>query len=218
MNDTSSNRFMYCRSCGYPLAHAEATRCSECGRGFDVDDPRTWAARPPSRFAGMLVLLRHALAIGLLAFLGWACWVMLGIDQWVGASVSAIFVIICVGLGAAVISLAWALGRSRWYLAPSVPFAVFMAVLVLADLSPIKPILRALDDIVPGMTRQQAKAMIDAQFPVNGRFPRPVLYAEDEQTIRYRVDPTDGRYNAALVVIRFDGEEGTVSSARFVPD
>jgi hypothetical protein len=209
---------MYCRSCGYPLTPAAGICCSECGLGFDADDPRTWSARPPSRAAGMLVLLRHALAIGLLAFLGFASWIMLGIDHWVGASASPVFVIVCAGLGAAVISLAWALGRSRWYLAPAVPFAIFMAVLVLADLSRIKPLLRALDDITPGMTRQQAKAIIDAQFPVDGRFPAPVIYAEDDEAIRYRVDPSHGAYNASLVVIRFDGEDDTVSSTEFMPD
>jgi hypothetical protein len=220
MHDTLPAGHMYCRSCGYPLTPTAASRsrCPECGRRFDADDPRTWAARPPSRFAGALVLLRHALALGLLAFLGFAAWIMFGIDQWVGASWSPVFVIVCTAFGAAVLSIARLLGRSRWYTAAFIPFAAFMAVLVFADLSRIKPLLRALDEITPGMTSEEAKAIIDAHFPLDGRFPRPVIYAEDEHAIGYCVDPTHGGYNAALATIRLDGVEGLVVGTEFMPD
>lgn len=62
---------MYCASCGYRLSSevdGVDLRCSECGRPFDIDDPRTWEtrARPPRMLSGLL------LAVGLFGVIfGW---------------------------------------------------------------------------------------------------------------------------------------------------
>ena len=37
---------MYCLACRYVLDGLDASRCPECGRGFDPDDPTTFADRP----------------------------------------------------------------------------------------------------------------------------------------------------------------------------
>jgi hypothetical protein len=38
---------MYCRRCKYPLGALFESRCPECGRDFDPNDPRTFISDPP---------------------------------------------------------------------------------------------------------------------------------------------------------------------------
>jgi len=38
---------VFCRKCGYALVGLASRQCPECGRGFDLQDPRTFARRPP---------------------------------------------------------------------------------------------------------------------------------------------------------------------------
>jgi hypothetical protein len=67
----------YCRKCGYALRGLTTPRCPECGRGFDLANPRTTRRRPLRRW------LRHVRRAGftLLAFMlllaamwGWLYW------------------------------------------------------------------------------------------------------------------------------------------------
>lgn len=46
---SSYNRFMRCKACNYSLWKLTEHRCPECGRAFDPDDPRTFAAPRPFR-------------------------------------------------------------------------------------------------------------------------------------------------------------------------
>lgn len=60
-----------CLTCGYPLERldADARRCPECGRSFDLDDPSTFAAPLPVRpsggraMAGMLIVAASAVGL-----------------------------------------------------------------------------------------------------------------------------------------------------------
>lgn len=209
---------MYCRGCSYPLAPDVATCCAECGREFDPADPRTWAVRPATRVDAALRIAGHIVAFGLLGMLGFVCWLMVGIDMWVGASANAVFVLICAVIGAVLIVAGRAAGRSRWYLAPAVPFAIFMLVYVFVDISRMSPLMRALDEMESaGATRAEAKAIMDRAFPDGGRFPRPVLTVDEASRLSYQVDPNDGMYNAAYATVLF-APDGTVESTQFVPD
>jgi hypothetical protein len=69
---------MFCKKCGYVLVGLESRVCPECGRTFDPANRRTFAARPPRRWAwrwgkrlAALVLL-VMLTAG--ATLGWLWW------------------------------------------------------------------------------------------------------------------------------------------------
>ena len=69
---------VFCKGCGYALVGLESSKCPECGRGFDLGDPRTFARRPPRswvwrwgrRLAAVVLLLGLAAAAGLL----WLWW------------------------------------------------------------------------------------------------------------------------------------------------
>jgi len=209
---------MYCHDCGYPLAPAGGDVCPECGLGFDAADPRSWSPVAPSRTAWLAVRLRHAVAIALVATLVVVGWNMLGLDQWAGISRSPWFLIAGLVIGGSVVSLARSIGRSRWYLAPAAPFAAFLLFLVLFDVSRIKPLLRALDEMTPGTTHAEAKAIMDAHFPANGRFPRPVLDEDEPDRLRWRVDPSHQAYNAAVAIVRIDPDDDTVVATDFSPD
>lgn len=41
----------YCLGCSYSLHGLTESRCPECGRGFDLDDPRTYRLEPLSKMA-----------------------------------------------------------------------------------------------------------------------------------------------------------------------
>jgi len=82
MSEAPSKR---CLGCGYILDRLPESRCPECGRPFDPDDPRTWQS---ARASGRPLLLL-AIASVLLAALGPTLGILLGsvdmlMDQTVG--------------------------------------------------------------------------------------------------------------------------------------
>jgi len=54
---TPSHR--YCRDCGYDLYGLEASHCPECGRGFDPDEPATFAASQLNHIGAPGILCRR---------------------------------------------------------------------------------------------------------------------------------------------------------------
>ena len=94
---------------------------------------------------------------------------------------------------------------------------MLLGFLRLVDLSPVKPALRAVDDIHAGMTESEVRAILDREFPEGSRFRRNLaMGAMGREGFNFALDPNDGRYNAAVVVIGF--EEGKCTGARFLAD
>jgi hypothetical protein len=152
----------------------------------------------------------------LVALLGLIAWFIVGLDQWVGVTVHPLFIAFCFVIGAVPPLIAWVVGGSKLYLIPLGLFVLFLGIVYSVDFNPVKPFLRALNDIQAGMSHAQVHAIIDSHFPSGGRFNRPALYSEDSTRIHFGLDPTDGRWNAAILTIYF--EDDVVSYAEFQPD
>ncbi len=97
-----------------------------------------------------------------------------------------------------------------------VAYLLLMLALPFLDLSPVKPAIRAVHTIRPGMTESEVRAVLAQQFPEHGRFKRPDFGVLHQDVLSVVLDPTDGRYNAAVVIIRFSG--GKCVTAEFLPD
>jgi len=143
-------------------------------------------------------------------------WFAVGLDSWVGASRSLVFEASFVSLGILMGKLVMLLGRHRALLLVPSAYILFMIALPFMDLSPVKPAVRAVREIRPGMTETQVRAVLERNFPKNGRFQRPVFGAVHNDVLAFVLDPSDGRYNAAVVRITFSA--GKCVSAEFLPD
>jgi hypothetical protein len=68
---------MFCRGCGYALIGLPSNRCPECGREFDLSDPRTFLAHPRQsalpRIVKVVVVL-FCLTLPLDGYIGYLAW------------------------------------------------------------------------------------------------------------------------------------------------
>jgi len=67
----------YCKKCGYALCGLQSPRCPECGRGFDLGDPRSTRKRPLKRWTRWVWRAGFAVATVVLllaAAWGWLYW------------------------------------------------------------------------------------------------------------------------------------------------
>ena len=145
-----------------------------------------------------------------------AAWLAVGLDEWLGASLSVAVQACFILLGIIVGALAMWLGRRKALLFLPSAYLLFILTLPFLDLSPVKPAVRAVRDIRPGMSESQVRAVLERHFPEPGRFKRPMFPALHGNVLSFVLDPYDGRYNAAVVSVRFS--EGKCVSAGFDPD
>ncbi|MCG6964617.1 MAG: outer membrane protein assembly factor BamE [Acidobacteria bacterium] len=137
-------------------------------------------------------------------------------DCWAGTTRDAQFDTIVVGLVILLALAAFALSRKRAYLLLPTVIAVELVALNVIDFSPVKPALRAVDAIQPGMSESQVRSILDRAFPAQGRFRRPDMGPLRRGVLSFVLDLHDGRYNAAVVEVTF--HDGKVVRARFPPD
>ena len=137
-------------------------------------------------------------------------------DDWLGASRNFWFEsgFICVGLifGASAV----AIGEHKAYLLGPALYLLFFVALPYLEISPVKPAVRAVHEIRTGMTESEVRAIIDRHFPEHGRFKRPDVGPLRNDVLSFVLDPGDGRYNAAIVQIKFS--LGKCVSSEFLPD
>jgi len=139
-----------------------------------------------------------------------------GIDDWAGESRNVIFEVVFVLLGIVFGVSAFAFGEHKAFLALPSIYILFILALPFLELSPVKPALRAGEEIRPGMSETQVRAVLDRHFPEHGHFKRPTIGVLENDLLFFVLDPNDGRYNAAVAIIRFSA--GKCVSAEFHPD
>ena len=144
-----------------------------------------------------------------------ACFAV-GLDNWAGASRNFFFEVCFIALGLAMGALVLWLGRHKVLLCLPAVYVLFMLALPLMDFSPVKPAVRAVHEIRPGMSESQVREVLASHFPEHGRFKRPTFGTLQENVLCFALDPHDGRYNAAVVRISFSG--GKCVSAEFLAD
>jgi len=137
-------------------------------------------------------------------------------DCWGGASSDAGFDAIVMVLVVLLSVSAFLLSRKRAYLLLPIVLAIELVSLNVIDFSPVKPALRAVKAIQPGMSESQVRSILDRAFPAQGRFRRPEMGPLRRGVLDFVLDPHDGRYNAAVVEVTF--HDGKVVMARFLPD
>ncbi|MGF1459861.1 MAG: hypothetical protein ACFBSG_12645 [Leptolyngbyaceae cyanobacterium] len=140
----------------------------------------------------------------------------LALDSWAGLSLNLLFQTSFITLGVLIAMMAASLSQRRVTLLLPSAYILFMLVLPFINTSPAKPAVRAVNQIRPGMTQVEARAVIAQNFLQGGRFKPPTLTTEETDRLAYVIDPDDGAYNAAFLVVRFS--DGKSVSAEFQPD
>jgi hypothetical protein len=153
-----------------------------------------------------------------------AAYLAVGLDNWGGVSRDLRFESFMISGGVALGAVVFAIGRSWMYLIAPAALVLFMGVLPFVDFSPVKPAVRAVREIRPGMSESEVREILARHFPENGRFKRPEIGPLQPipgdplhgDSLSFALDPHDGRYNAATVKIEFSS--GRCVSAEFSPD
>jgi hypothetical protein len=142
---------------------------------------------------------------------------VVGTDMWDGVSVDfnlVYLLFIFLGLAAGSLASRFFDSRLRWL--PLGLYLVALGALPFVDTIPVKPAKRAVHAIRQGMTEAEVIAILNQNFPENGRFRRPNFGSTTEGRLAFSLDPSDGRYNAAIVSVEFTN--GRVVTASFSPD
>ena len=129
-------------------------------------------------------------------------WFVLGLDMWCGFSLDSrpfyfLFGLMELGIGL-LVSRCFE-NRARWL--PLALCLVAFGTLPFIDTSPVKPAMRAVHGIGPGMSESEVLAILDRFFPKGGRFRRPDFGTVENDLLAFSLDPSDGCYNAAIVSI-----------------
>src|SRR5436190_14423112 len=148
-------------------------------------------------FDGKLFALIFTLGLLFLAYLA------IGFDIWTGASRNIFFELLFVFAGLVFGASALTVGRHRAFLVVPLAYLLLLGALPFLELSPVKPAVRAVSEIRPGMDETQVRSILDRHFPEKGRFKRPAIGALYDDHLGFALDPNDGRYNAAIVVVNF---------------
>jgi len=109
--------------------------------------------------------------------------------------------------------LAW---RERVIQFSIVAYVAVLIALPFLSLSPVKPFRRFFAHVHPGMAETEVTALLAAEFPEGGRFPRPVQSRTDDGDLWFQLDPNDGAYNAELVVVKMRDRRAV--SKEYLPD
>lgn len=160
--------------------------------------------------------MRHFIAFLVSCTLLPAAWFAVYIDNWIGASRSLGFEACFILLGIVVGTLVMLLGRHKALLFVPSAYVLFMLALPFVELSPVKPAVRAVQEIRPGMSESQVRVVFDRHFPEHGRFKRPEIGPVDHGVLSFVLDRNDGRYDTSSVQVRFSA--GKCVSAEFLGD
>ena len=119
-------------------------------------------------------------------------------------------------LGIVVGTVVMLLGRHKALLFVPSAYILFMLALPFVDQNPVKPTVRAVHEIRPGMSESQVRAIIDRHFPEDGRFKRPEIGALHDGVLSFGLDQGGGRYDTSGVRVGFSA--GKCVSAEFLQD
>ena len=163
-----------------------------------------------------MVVMKKFVAIASSCALFLFAYLAIGIDDWLGASRSVLFELAFVLLGMIFGAFAFAIGKHKAFLLAPSFYVLFILALPFLELSPVKPAVRAVHEIRRGMSEAQVRAVLDRHFPEQGHFKRPAIGALHQDSLSFVLDPNDGRYDAAVVQIKFSA--GECVSAEFLSD
>lgn len=139
-----------------------------------------------------------------------------GLDMWAGTGRSILFELMFALYGVLFGASVYSRGLHKGFLVAASIYLLLIVALPFLELSPVKPAVRAVHEIRPGMSEAQVRAILDRHFPMQGHFKRPAIGPLNKDVISFVLDPSDGRYDAAIVSIKFSAEKCV--SAEFLAD
>jgi hypothetical protein len=164
----------------------------------------------------VLISMSKLLAIAGFCALLFFAYAAIGLDMWAGVSRYFLFELTFGLYGVIFAALVYSKGLHKAFLVAALTYVLFILVLPFLELSPVKPAVRAVHEIQGGMSEAQVRAILDRNFPERSHFKRPGIGTLTNNALSFVLDPNDGRYNAAIVSIKFS--EGKCVSAEFLAD
>ena len=164
----------------------------------------------------ILLTLKKLVAITSSCALLFFGYLAIALDAWTGTSRNILFELAFVLIGILFGAFAFSIGKHKAFLVMPAIYILLILALPFLELSLVKPAVHAVHEIQPGMSETQVRAVIDRHFPEQGRFRRPAIGALNNDVISFVLDPNDGRYDAAIVEIKFSA--GKCVSAEFLAD
>jgi len=160
----------------------------------------------------MKVISISIISVGLIISL----WLAIAIDSWVAESLNMKFEIVFITVGIAAGILSFQL-KKHWTVLV-LPFSVvlFMIILPFLNLTAVKPAIRALHRVSPGMTEARVRALFKEEFSSHGHFKTPEIRPLQAGVLSFVVDPTDGCCDSPIIRIQFS--DGKSVSTQFDPD
>jgi hypothetical protein len=185
---------------------------------LDGSEDRAYKSGESQRARARLFVMniRKLLAVAISCVLLLVALIEAELDDWSGASCYWAFELAYVLIGVIFGAFAYTEGKHRAFLVVPSIYLLFVIALPFLDLSPVKPAVRSVREIEPGMSEAQVRAILDRHFPEHGHFKRPEIGAVTNDAIGFVLDRNDGRYDAAVVAIKFSG--GKCVSAEFSAD
>jgi hypothetical protein len=160
--------------------------------------------------------MRQGIALGIAVLTLPVAFYVVVLDQWAGLSRYPAFDLVVLALASFIALSAYLVSRRRVYWLIPASIALLLGFVALVDLSPVKPALRAVALIKPGMSEAEVRSVLEQHFPEHGRFKRPNMGPLRGNMPSFVLDPNDGRYNSAVVEISF--RNGLSHTAGFLPD
>src|SRR5438876_11375165 len=99
-------------------------------------------------------------------------YVAVSLDLWVGASRNILFELAVLALGVVFGAYAFTMSGHRAFLLLPAIYVLFILSLPFLELSPVKPAVRAVHEIHPGMNEAQVRTVLNHHFPQQGHFRR----------------------------------------------
>ena len=154
----------------------------------------------------VLILIVLVILIGVLAFLDYA----------LAATLFWPFLFIFAVLGAAFTLSVWNTNRKTTYLLYLPAFLLLITIIRIVQFSPVKPFRLFYQNLKPGLSQQQVYERLEAYFPNEGRYERPVLTHLDDGSLHISLNPKDPKYDSEVVFITF--QNGSVKYAEYSAD
>ena len=126
-------------------------------------------------------------------------------DSWLGLSSSWVFCLAFIVFGTGVSTMMWFQYRLRANLLLAALFVIGILSLHFYDLTPVKPYKRFYNAIQEGITEPDVRSLLAREFSGSRRFHVPVSTILTSNCMSFRLDPTDGRYNAEIISLRLEG-------------
>lgn len=189
-----------------------AVACPECGASFGVADPRTYLhSLPPAWYAWAMPI---CLAVQIPPFL-FALYIAWGLDIWAGISLFYPSYVIGVSLVLVLLLLPFVAYRRAPIMVIPALWLMFSVSLPFVNNSSIKPLLRGMNDLDIGMTKEDVLKTLESHY-ARSPYPMPVIQGETESRLDFWPRGRDSAFAAESLLVHM--QDGRVIGTMFSAD